>query len=48
MTTDKVLADLKGIGGVLMKTSFDETKDAELREAMAAAAIASDKPAPAA
>lgn len=48
MTTDKVLEDLKGIGGVLMKTSFDETKDAELREAMAAAAIASDKPAPAA
>jgi len=37
MTTDKVLADLKGIGGVLMQTSFDETKEAALREALAAA-----------
>ena len=36
MTTDKVLADLKGVGGVLMRTSFDETKEAALREALAA------------
>ncbi|MEQ1955034.1 DUF1269 domain-containing protein [Mesorhizobium sp. CN2-181] len=36
MTTDKVLADLKGIGGVLIQTSFDETKEAALREALAA------------
>jgi uncharacterized membrane protein len=36
MTTDKVLADLKGVGGVLMSTSFDETKEAALREALAA------------
>jgi uncharacterized membrane protein len=35
MTTDKVLADLKGVGGVLMQTSFDETKEAALREALA-------------
>ena len=37
MTTDKVLADLKGVGGALMQTSFDETKEAALREALAAA-----------
>jgi uncharacterized membrane protein len=36
MTTDKVLADLRGTGGVLMRTSFDETKEAQLREALAA------------
>ena len=34
MTTDKVLADLKGVGGVLMSTSFDESKEAALREAL--------------
>lgn len=36
MTTDKVLADLKGVGGTLISTSFDETKEAALREALAA------------
>ena len=40
MTTDKVLADLKGVGGTLMQTSFDETKEAALREALAALATA--------
>ena len=40
MTTDKVLADLKGVGGTLMRTSFDETKEAALREALAAHATA--------
>jgi uncharacterized membrane protein len=35
MTTDKVLADLKGVGGTVMRTSFDETKEAALREALA-------------
>ena len=35
MTTDKVLADLNGLGGTVMKTSFDETKEAELRNALA-------------
>jgi uncharacterized membrane protein len=48
MTTDKVLADLRGVGGVLMKTSFDETKEAALREALAAAAPAEIAPASAA
>ncbi|WP_336813134.1 DUF1269 domain-containing protein [Bosea sp. MMO-172] len=38
MTTDKVLADLKGVGGTLMQTSFDETKEAQLRAALSAAA----------
>lgn len=38
MTTDKVLADLKGTGGTLMQTSFDETKEAQLREALSAVA----------
>lgn len=38
MTTDKVLADLKGTGGTLIKTSFDETKEAELRAALSAVA----------
>jgi uncharacterized membrane protein len=36
MTTDKVLADLRGVGGTLMRTSFDETKEAALRDALAA------------
>jgi uncharacterized membrane protein len=35
MTTDKVLADLSGVGGKVMRTSFDETKEAALREALA-------------
>ena len=35
MTTDKVLADLEGVGGQVMRTSFDETKEAALREALA-------------
>jgi uncharacterized membrane protein len=38
MTTDKVLSDLKGVGGTLMQTSFDETKEAQLRAALSAAA----------
>jgi uncharacterized membrane protein len=38
MTTDKVLADLKGVGGTVMQTSFDETKEAALRKALAACA----------
>jgi uncharacterized membrane protein len=37
MTTDKVLADLKGEGGKVLRTSFDHTKENALREALAAA-----------
>ncbi len=35
MTTDKVLADLKGEGGTVLRTSFDETKEDALRKALA-------------
>jgi uncharacterized membrane protein len=47
MTTDKVLADLRGTGGTVMRTSFDETKEAALRDALAyrAEAEAHAKPA---
>ncbi|TCR66322.1 putative membrane protein [Bosea sp. BK604] len=48
MTTDKVLADLKGAGGTLISTSFDETKEAALREALAAHASTEAAAAPAA
>jgi uncharacterized membrane protein len=43
MTTDKVLADLKGVGGTVMRTSFDETKEAALREALTQHAAAEAK-----
>jgi uncharacterized membrane protein len=54
MTTDKVLDDLKGVGGKVLRTSFDNTKEEELRKALAAVSAAqeaqpsTDKPAPAA
>jgi uncharacterized membrane protein len=37
VTADKVLADLKGVGGKVLRTSFDHTKEERLREALAAA-----------
>jgi uncharacterized membrane protein len=46
MTTDKVLADLRGVGGTVMRTSFDETKETALREALAERAAAEAKSAP--
>ena len=36
MTTDKVLDDLKGVGGTVIRTSFDHAKENELRAALAA------------
>lgn len=36
MTTDKVLADLKGIGGTVMRTSLDDKAEKALREAISA------------
>ncbi len=36
MTTDKVLEDLKGVGGTVIKTSFDTAKEEALRAALAA------------
>lgn len=43
MTTDKVLADLKGIGGTLIRTSFDKSKEAAIRAALADHAAAAAK-----
>src|SRR5271166_3115822 len=40
MTTDKVLEDLKGVGGKVLRTSFDHTKEEELRSALADATAA--------
>ncbi|MBR0683575.1 DUF1269 domain-containing protein [Roseomonas eburnea] len=37
VTADKVLAEFKGIGATVLRSSFDETKEAALREALAAA-----------
>jgi uncharacterized membrane protein len=36
MTTDKVIEDLKGAGGVVLRTSLDHTKEEALRTALAA------------
>jgi hypothetical protein len=36
VTADKVLADLKGVGGKVLRTSFDHTKEEALRAALAA------------
>jgi uncharacterized membrane protein len=35
MTTDKVLEALQGVGGAVMRTSFDHTKEEALRKALA-------------
>jgi uncharacterized membrane protein len=40
MTADKVLEDLRGVGGTVMRTSFDHTKEAALRDALASHAAA--------
>ncbi len=37
MTADKVLAEIKGFGGVVLKTSLDETKEQALRDALSSA-----------
>jgi len=37
LTTDKVLEDLKGVGGTVLRTSFDHTKEEALRAALAGA-----------
>jgi uncharacterized membrane protein len=38
MTADKVLKEIKDAGGVVLKTSLDETKEKLLRDALASAA----------
>jgi len=40
MTTDKVLEDLKGVGGTVIRTSFDHAKEEALKAALAAPAPA--------
>jgi len=35
MTTDRVLADLEGVGGTVMRTSFDHAHEQALRDALA-------------
>ncbi len=42
MTADKVLKEIKDTGGVVLKTSLDETKEKVLRDALASA---TDRPA---
>ncbi|GDX39531.1 membrane protein [Methylocystaceae bacterium] len=36
MTTDKVLEGLKGVGGTVLRTSFDKSKDDAIRAALSA------------
>lgn len=46
VTGDKVLAGLQGVGGRILQTSFDHTKEEALREALAGAqAAAAQQPA---
>lgn len=45
MTTDKVLADLKGVGGTVLRTSLDADQERKLREALAAHVAAQSAPA---
>ena len=40
MTADKVMAELQGTGGTVMRSSFDETKEQALNEALAGAQAA--------
>ncbi len=46
MTTDKVLEDLKGVGGTVIRTSFDNVKEEALRKALEAP-VPAPAPAPA-
>jgi uncharacterized membrane protein len=45
LTTDKVLEDLKGVGGKVLRTSFDHTKEDALRNALAGLSQAVPPPA---
>ena len=44
MTADKVLKEIKDAGGVVLKTSLDETKEQILRDALAKATVAETPP----
>jgi len=41
MTTDKVLDELKGVGGTVLRTSFEKSKEDAIRAALAAQSSAS-------
>jgi uncharacterized membrane protein len=43
MTTDKVLAELRGVGGTILRSSFDETKEEALQAALADAQATASK-----
>jgi uncharacterized membrane protein len=45
VSADKVLADFKGVGGKVLRTSFDETQENALRDALSEAGP--QKPGPA-
>jgi uncharacterized membrane protein len=45
MTADKIMAELQGTGGTVMRSSFDETKEQALREALEGARAAAAAPA---
>ena len=45
MTTDKVLADQKGVGGTVIRTSFDHAKEEELWAAALAGHVPAVSPA---
>lgn len=47
MTADKVMAELRGLGGTIMRSSFDETKEEALRAALADAQAAANPASPA-
>ena len=36
MTADKLLSALQGVGGIVMRSSFDHTKEEALRQVLAA------------
>jgi uncharacterized membrane protein len=44
MTADKVLKEIRDAGGVVLKTSLDETKEQILRDALAKAAATETPP----
>jgi len=44
MTADKVLKEIQDAGGIVLKTSLDDTKEKTLREALAKATAAEPPP----
>ena len=48
MTEDKLLAELKGVGGRVLRTSLDNSKEEQLRKALESAVAEAAPPAQAA